>query len=146
MNFQGVAASLARVLLAPRALGVAALGLAAAAGYFSGHELYRAVQAASPQLSGGMVNFWPVVLGLIGLALDVTAAVVGFVGGGLMIITRFVGRRMVVAAVAGGIAGEVVLAFVERGPYNKTTSAIWVGLLVVAYVLLIASAIFQRRR
>ncbi|MGA7173858.1 MAG: hypothetical protein WCB86_04805 [Candidatus Dormiibacterota bacterium] len=146
MNIPFLEVSLTRLLLGTRTLGLAALGLAAAAGVLTGSELYLSVQAASALLTHGDIFFWPVVLGLIGLALDVGAAVVAVIGGGLMLLKRRTGRRLVVAALAAGIAGETVLAFVDRGQFTRTTSAIWIGLLVGAYILLIVSAILQRRR
>jgi hypothetical protein len=44
-----------------------------------------------------------------------------------------------------GIAGESVLAFVDKGQYTTTTSSIWIGLLLAGYVLLIVCAFMQRR-
>ncbi|HVB53693.1 MAG TPA: hypothetical protein VNF24_05825 [Candidatus Acidoferrales bacterium] len=146
MNIPFVEVSLTRLLLSTRTLGLAAIGLAAGAGVLTGSELYLALQAAGALLAHGDLYFWPVVLGLIGLALDVGAAGVAVIGGGLMLLKRRTGRRLVVAALAAGIAGESVLAFVNRGQFTQTTSAIWIGLLVGAYILLIVSAIVQRRR
>jgi hypothetical protein len=138
--------SLPRFLFGTRTLGFVALGLAAAAGVFSGSELYLAVQAASPLLARGDVYFWPVVLGFVGLLLDVTAAAVAVIGGGLMLLKRRTGRRFVVAALTAGIAGETALAFVDMGQYTRSTSTLWIGLLVCGYILLILNAIIQRRR
>jgi len=146
MNVPMVPLSLMRFLVGPRTLGVAALGLAAAAGVFTGSELYRAVQTASPLLSHGIIYFWPVVLSLIGLLLDVCAATVAVLGGALMLLKRRTGRRLVVAALSAGIAGETVLAFVDSGQYTKDASILWIALLVCGYLLLILSAILQRRR
>lgn len=146
MNIPFLEVSLTRVLFGTRTLGLAAVGLAAAAGILTGSELYLALQAASALLAHGDIYFWPVVLGLIGLALDVGAAGVAVVGGGLMVFQRRTGRRLVVSALAAGIAGETVLAFADRGQFTRTTSSIWIGLLVGAYLLLLVSAFLQRRR
>jgi hypothetical protein len=127
-------------------VGLATLGLAAAAGVFTGTELHVAVKTATPLLSHGDVYFWPVVLSLIGLLLDVTAAAVAVLGGALMMLKRRTGRRLVVAALSAGIAGETVLAFVDSGPYSKDASILWIALLACGYLLLILSAVLQRRR
>ncbi|MGH7666631.1 MAG: hypothetical protein ACREN1_04870 [Candidatus Dormibacteria bacterium] len=146
MNIPALDISLTRLILGTRSLGLAAVGLAVAAGIFTGSELSLAMQSASQSLGQGMLYFWPVVLGLIGLVLDVVAAGVAVIGGGLMCLRRRTGRRLVVAALSAAIAGEVALAFVDSGQYTRTTSAIWIGLLVGGYLLLIASAITQRRQ
>ncbi|MGH7642110.1 MAG: hypothetical protein ACRENX_03695 [Candidatus Dormibacteria bacterium] len=138
--------TLFRFLFGTRALGFSALGLAAAAGVFTGSELYLAVQTTSPLLSHGVVYFWPVVLRLIGLVLDVTAATVAVLGGALMLLRLRTGRRLVVAALTAGIAGETVLAFVDSGQYTKSASIVWIVLLVGGYLLLIVSAILHRHR
>ncbi len=146
MNVPVVPMSLMRFLVGTRTLGAAALGLAAAAGVFTGSELYLAAQTASPLLSHGIIYFWPVVLRLIGLLLDVTAASVAVLGGALMLLKRRTGRRLVVAALSTAIAGETVLAFVDSAQYPRDASILWISLLVGGYVLLILSAILQRRR
>ncbi|HEY6537505.1 MAG TPA: hypothetical protein VI138_00495 [Candidatus Dormibacteraeota bacterium] len=146
MGARAISRPLLRLVLAPQSLGLYAVGLAAAAGIFTGTELYLAVQAASGLLAHGIIYFWPVVLGLIGLALDVTAATIAVLGGGLMLLRRRTGRRLLVAALAAGIAGETVLAFVDRAQYSQAASIVWIALLVAGYLLLIVSAVIQRRR
>jgi len=71
---------------------------------------------------------------------------VAVLGGALMLLKRRTGRRLVVAALSAGIAGETVLAFVDSGQYTKDASILWIALLVCGYLLLILSAILQRRR
>jgi len=146
MHIPVVHSRLTRTLFGTRILGLVAIGLAVAAGIFSGSELYLAAQAASHLLAHGIIFFWRVVLGLIGLVLDVVAAAVAVIGGGLMCLKLPAGRRFVVAALTAGIAGETVLAFVDIDQYSRTTSILWIALLVGGYLLLIASAIIQRRR
>lgn len=136
--------SLWRFALGARSLGLVTVALAAAAGIFSGSELYLTIKLAAPSLVNGIRLFWPVVLGLIGLVLDVAAAAVAVIGGGLMSLNLPGGRRLVIAALAIGIAGEAVLAFVNAGQYTLAASIIWIGLLLAGYVLLILSALLQR--
>ncbi|MGH7705283.1 MAG: hypothetical protein ACRENY_05390, partial [Candidatus Dormibacteria bacterium] len=81
MNIPALDISLTRLILGTRSLGLAAVGLAVAAGIFTGSELSLAMQSASQSLGQGMLYFWPVVLGLIGLVLDVVAAGVAVIGG-----------------------------------------------------------------
>ena len=137
--------SLTRLIFGVRTIGLVTVALAAAAGVLTGAELYLALQAAAQLLTHGIVFFWAVVLGLIGLVLDVAAAAIAVVGGAVMCLGRLSGRRLVIAAMAIGIAGESVLAFVDKGQYTTTTSVIWIGLLVAGYVLLIVCAFMQRR-
>jgi len=137
---------LIRTLLGPRSLGLVAIGLAAPAGVFTGLELDLAVRSTSLQLTHGVIYFWPVVLRLIGLVLDLAGAAVAVIGGGLMCLKHPTGRRLVVAALAAGIAGETTLAFVDEGQYTQASSTLWVGLLVGGYLLLIASALLGRWR
>ncbi|MGH7640906.1 MAG: hypothetical protein ACREOL_08380 [Candidatus Dormibacteria bacterium] len=135
-----------KLLFGTRTVGLATVGLAAAAGVFTGSELDLEMQTASPLLSQGVINFWPVVLGLVGLVLDVASAGVAVIGGGLMCFKLPSGRRFVVAALTAAIAGEVALAFVERGQFTQANSELWIALLLAGYLVLIVSALVQRRR
>lgn len=145
MKFSRVRTTVLRHILGARSIGLATVALASAAGIFSGTELYLAIKLAAPSLVNGMNLFWPVVLSLIGLALDVGAATVAVIGGGVMCLGLPGGRRLVIAGLASAIAGEAVLAFVDQGQYTLAASVIWIGLLLTSYVLLMLSSARQRR-